>query len=291
MASNRSIDPARPSEQYRRPEECDEPSALLILSNNEKRIDLFSTAGLQRTDKMSPASIEAYMNGFYGYGSWKHPLWFIGMEEGGCPKLKDFEKRVNVWTQRGGRELEDARSYHKAIREDRWFRKGARLQPTLQPTWGKLIRVYLSLHQQPTDTESVRQFQINHFGNSESAFASLELFPLPSVDRHSWIYSPIKDLPYLASKEQYKSFMYPKRAKVLRQRIRLHQPKHVVCYGKDYYAEWEGLVENTLVATRLDKVFETKLDKTVVLVTPHPVWRAAPQDYWCEVGKLLKERS
>ena len=43
MASNRSIDPARPFEQYRRLEKCDEPGAALMLSSNKKRTDPFST--------------------------------------------------------------------------------------------------------------------------------------------------------------------------------------------------------------------------------------------------------
>jgi hypothetical protein len=41
MASNRSIDPARPFEQYRTPEKCDEPGAPLTPSNNKKRPDPF----------------------------------------------------------------------------------------------------------------------------------------------------------------------------------------------------------------------------------------------------------
>jgi hypothetical protein len=43
MASNRSIDPARPFEQYRELEKRDEPGAPLMLSNNKKRTDPFLT--------------------------------------------------------------------------------------------------------------------------------------------------------------------------------------------------------------------------------------------------------
>ena len=42
IASTRSIDPARRFEQYRRPEQCDEPRAPLMLSNNTKRTDPLS---------------------------------------------------------------------------------------------------------------------------------------------------------------------------------------------------------------------------------------------------------
>jgi len=227
------------------------------------------------------------MNGFYGYGSWKHPLWFIGMEEGGCDSLNEFNRRVEVWIQQGRKELEDARSYHEAIGVDTWFRNGARLQQT----WGKLIRVYLSLHQQPTDRESVRRFQMECFGNQERGFTLLELFPLPSVDAKRWFYSSITELPELASRDKYTSVMYPKRADEFRRRIRLHQPKQVVCYGLTYRSKWEGLVEQTLEQSALEDVLETKVSNTLVLVMPHPVSHGRTQAYWSEVGKYLKCRS
>ena len=32
---------------------------------------------------MDAATIEAYVNRFYGYGTWDAPIWFVGTEEGG----------------------------------------------------------------------------------------------------------------------------------------------------------------------------------------------------------------
>jgi hypothetical protein len=47
MASNRSIDAARPFEQYRGPEKCDEPAAPVTLSHNKKRTDPFSNKSIR----------------------------------------------------------------------------------------------------------------------------------------------------------------------------------------------------------------------------------------------------
>jgi hypothetical protein len=238
---------------------------------------------------MDPASIRAYMTGFYGYGSWNQPTWFIGMEEGGCDTLDEFYRRVEAWSQRGQKELEDAPSYHEAIGVNQWFRPGARLQKT----WEQLIRVYLSLYQRPADKDSVKRFQIENFGHQEAeGFATVELFPLPkpSIDA-KWFYSSIAELPELASREAYTSFMYPKRVEKLRQQIRVYKPKHVICYGLAYRPKWEELVGQRLENTQLQDVSATKVDNTVVLLMPHPVSHGKTQDYWREVGKLLKDRS
>ncbi len=39
---------------------------------------------------LDDALLEAYMDGFYGYGNLAGPYWFIGMEEGGGDSLDRF---------------------------------------------------------------------------------------------------------------------------------------------------------------------------------------------------------
>jgi hypothetical protein len=229
--------------------------------------------------------IEKYMSSFFGYGSWNQPTWFIGMEEGGCASLDEFNRRVDAWVQRGCKELEDARSYHEAIGVDQWFRKGAHLQST----WEKLIRIYLALHEQPTDKESVRRFQIGEFGNQERGFPVVELFPLPSATAQSWIYSSI-ELPYLTSREVYQSAVEPKRTQTLRERIHRYRPKHVVCYGLSYRSWWGQLAGQCFGKSALNDVYEARTDNTLFLAVPHPVAHGKTQNYWSEIGKYLKGR-
>ena len=224
------------------------------------------------------------MNGFFGYGSWNQPTWFIGMEEGGCAALDEFNRRVDAWVQRGCKELEDARSYHAAIGVNQWFTKGARMQST----WEKLIRIYLALHEQCTDKESVRRFQIEDFGNQESGFPVVELFPVPSVNARSWIYSSI-ELPYLTSREVYQSVVGPRRSQALRERIQRYRPRHVICYGSTYRSRWESLIGQPLKRTPLNDVFETRIETALFMVVPHPISHGRTQAYWTEIGKYLRD--
>jgi hypothetical protein len=56
-----------------------------------------------------------FMNAFYGYGNYKAPYWFIGMEEGGGDSFEEVTKRLSVWDRRGRRELEDAAEYFEEV--------------------------------------------------------------------------------------------------------------------------------------------------------------------------------
>lgn len=49
----------------------------------------------------------AYMDGFYGYGNYQAPYWFVGMEEGGGDSSADVSSRLKIWNERGRQELED----------------------------------------------------------------------------------------------------------------------------------------------------------------------------------------
>ncbi len=41
--------------------------------------------------------LNAYMTGFYGYGSPSAPFWFIGIEEGGGASLHEVERQIRCW--------------------------------------------------------------------------------------------------------------------------------------------------------------------------------------------------
>lgn len=84
--------------------------------------------------------IQEFIYGFYGYGTYSEPFWFVGMEEGGSGALEDVQQRLTAWDARGRHELEDVASYHRAIGITRFWDEPVRLQST----WSGLIRVLLT---------------------------------------------------------------------------------------------------------------------------------------------------
>lgn len=234
---------------------------------------------------MQISVLEKYINNFYGYGSWDHDFWFIGMEEGGGNSLEDLEKRILTWEKRGGHGLEDARPYHLELGITQWYGDKAKLQKT----WEKIIRVYLAYKNSPTDKNSIRQYQTEHFGcrDSNNGFASLELFSLPSQSTTHWIYNSIEGLPYLINRQVYKYYLYPKRADTLRHNILSYKPKFIVIYGINYLPEWEGIIQKPFKTCDLKDALMSRLGNTQIFLVPHAVAHGYTNDYWTGIGKHL----
>jgi hypothetical protein len=82
-----------------------------------------------------------YAHRFYGYGTWRAKVWFVGMEEGGGASADEVRIRLVAWNARGSRELEGLPDFHPACGIDCWHGEKARTQAT----WRQLISWYLSL--------------------------------------------------------------------------------------------------------------------------------------------------
>ncbi len=228
--------------------------------------------------------LQSYVDRFYGYGAWEAPLWFIGMEEGGCGTLDEVERRLRNWETRGCMDLEDCCEYHIAMGVEHFFGPKGRLQHT----WGKLVRIFLSYVDRPCDTDSVRRFQAQYFGSRSCGFASLEFLPLPSPSISDWIYSEIKGVPYLASREKYKEEVVPRRGKELCRRIAFHKPKCVVIYGISYRNEWENILGKKFDRSDITDIMEAQFEESRIVLVAHPVSRGRTRLYWSGIGQYLK---
>jgi len=58
--------------------------------------------------------LEKRIDTFYGYGNYEGKYWFIGMEEAGGD-FQDIENKIDTWSARGSREIDDVAEYHIAM--------------------------------------------------------------------------------------------------------------------------------------------------------------------------------
>ena len=65
--------------------------------------------------------IDEFINKFYGYGNLNSDLWFVGMEEGGGNSFEEINTRLNIWSDRGKKTVEDLVDYHFKIGIDQFF--------------------------------------------------------------------------------------------------------------------------------------------------------------------------
>src|SRR5689334_2433538 len=94
--------------------------------------------------KLDDALLSEYAEGFFGYGTYAAPYWFIGIEEGGATEIADVEGRLSIWNTTRS-EVWDIVPHHEAIGGSYWFSG----RPPLQRTWNKLIRTLLSAKRDP----------------------------------------------------------------------------------------------------------------------------------------------
>jgi len=175
-------------------------------------------------------SLPDYCKRFFGYGSWKAPIWFIGMEEGGCSCQGTIGLRLRYWWLRGTKSLENAPEFFRLIGQGCWFCDHAKLQPT----WKQLIRIQLVFNRQEANDNAILSFQKEHWGKRErdrrrmSCF--VELYPLP---------------PSAKKPRYYDNWCAPIRVKALKRSIRTNSPKAVVFCGMKYLDHWREIVGDT----------------------------------------------
>jgi hypothetical protein len=225
--------------------------------------------------------LEAFINGFYGFGNYQAPYWFIGMEEGGKATFKDIVKQLKIWDEWGRKELLDVVEYAHEIS----FTQRYSDNPRLQPTWRNLIRVFLTAEGRPADNETMRQYQKNVWGTKEGDTCLMELMPLPSPDTASWLYGEISTLPYLTNRETYLEYVVGSRIAHLQDKIMRYQPKAVVCYGASYDSYWKRIAGVDAWKISSEGVRYEANKSTLFIATKHPT--RSTNEHFHNVGKLI----
>src|ERR1051325_12214967 len=155
-----------------------------------------------------------YMNRFYGYGDWKAPYWFIGIEEKDCGE--PIEERLTRWQARNCHDLEDFGEFHAGTTHCQFIGGEAKYQGT----WGPVSKLFLSFKGVDWTLNDVLQFQGKKFARRNQETAALDLFPLPAVSSGAWPYrGRFPEVSCTRSRTLYTHTVYARRARKLRQQI------------------------------------------------------------------------
>lgn len=231
--------------------------------------------------------LSAYMNGFYGYGDYAGKYWLVGMEEGGGGFVEDVQRRLAIWTNRGARELEDLAEYHFDLGERRYFEQPIKSQST----WNKLIRIILSAKGENPSFEAVKTHQGAQLGRITGETCLLELLPLPSPSTGHWLYAQYSSLPQLSTREQYRNYTAPIRAKALRERVEKYRPQWVIFYSfNGWYLRWWQVIAGAslqFISQEGLSYYAAENGSTRFFVVKHPAAHGITPDYYHQIGKLL----
>jgi len=234
-------------------------------------------------NKLDDRLLQDFIDGFYGYGNYLAPYWFIGMEEGGGNSIEEINNRLQTWKQRGHREVEDVADYHREFGISKYWES----RPPLEATWSKIIRILLAAKGIDPSTEDVRAYQRDHLGREGKETCLLELLPLPSPSTNHWLYAEGSHIPTLADRQSYRDWLIPIRIKGLKERIQKYVPPYVIFYGKTYLEHWQVITNIPLQRNEALDIYKAKTDGTIYVVTNHPVATGVTNAYFHAVGKLL----
>jgi hypothetical protein len=227
--------------------------------------------------------LKEYADKFYGFGTWKAKIWFIGIEEAGGWSEGDVQSRLDAWRIQKP-DLADAPAFYPACGQHGWH--GDHGKP--QATWTQLIRMLLVARGIPDTPEEILRYQREKFGKSNGRECLAELFPLPSPSITVWHYNEWSDLPQLQSRTRYQSYFMLVRAARLQQRIKQNRPKVVVFYGSSLHRIWAMVARGEWSQAINGSLMGMGRDGISFYVTRHP--RAETDEYFREVGRFLRNR-
>ncbi len=203
---------------------------------------------------------DALANGWFGYGNWNAPYWFVGMEPGG----EEGESNFARWAQLGRGELLDIVAHHESHPLD-WFSDAS----ATQSTWAKLIWLLLAFKGLDPSRAATLDYQRKRLGrvHDETALLELSAFAAPHAQ---------SDVPRNRNREQ--------RIEIIRQRLHDRRPHFVVFYStKPAYAKaWSQIAEASLCEGK-----PVMIGGTAFLMSYHPQYKRG-KAYWIELGQRLR---
>jgi hypothetical protein len=178
---------------------------------------------------------------FWGYGSLKSPVWFVGMEEGLGFNTSEEQLDARFFAT-DGKTTVDMRRDMMQVRD---HIECVMNSPRIQPTWKYPIALCLYLKNQKFPLkEEIRNYQEFVLGdNKREQNAVIELMPLPSNKAHesAWIYGKY-GISGLNSRKEYLAMHKSKRVKELRSLIKTYSPKLVIFHSLGYLSDWVQIV-------------------------------------------------
>jgi len=237
--------------------------------------------------ELNDATIKAWISGRIGYGRLDAPFWLLGREE----LTADFNVEVPI--RLNGPALDDLHAAHERLPQGaKWFGD----DPSLQPTWHKLVVALLLAQGKPADEAAVRDYQAKQLGRSEGETLLMSFYPLPAMGvKGFWPYSATETLPYLGTRTDYESEVWLSRASQLQRLLREHKPKWILAYSKPLWpkfkrifgtAQWSPIPMGP--ATWGEYAFAGE-QRTLVTLAPDPTTQgsASKMANWTALGEFV----
>jgi hypothetical protein len=223
--------------------------------------------------------LRAFMQGFYGYGTYSAPFWLIGIEEGGGASCDEIERRLAAWEAHGRPAVDDLATFHEAA-------KIAIDTASPQSTWGPLIQLVLTATNSPATPAVILEYQRTFLGRRGGETCLLELLPLPKRNARDWRYDLWTDLPELRNRAQYERSSIPHRSDSIIRALNENRPRVALFYGRRKFwrqrLKLSGSFENPMYDS-------ATIGPTTLILTDHPAaWSNDATLRFTQIGESLR---
>lgn len=262
-------------------------------------------------------TLKHWIDNFYGYGSWRAPVWFVGYEEGGGDVPEEVAERINYFLQttssKSDEGLCDIRELyrHRTVTWQAPNSRGItnhydyRFGPNaVQNSVWKNLTAFMHgyLNEKPPDFLEYQQhvFALSNEGREASIF----LYPLPSPHNHGWYYSwlDIPSMSFLKSRPTYEAHVYQHRMKRILTNVGTHRPELVLMYGMNNINALKNTIQEFFpdvkfkqiksIKRRIPQHHRAEINGTTLLITTQiPALRHNRPETgfdWEEMGKRVK---
>ncbi|WP_433971024.1 hypothetical protein [Tunturiibacter lichenicola] len=167
------------------------------------------------------------------------------------------------------RELCDCKAFHDEIGEEKWHR-GLLGKPRLQRTWRPLMLLLKTLLNEPAGRDDLRAYQRDSWGRQNGGETCvIDLSGLAA-----------KTLQMPIDRKQFRN----ERIGVICDKLREHQPRLVVMYGKGEKQCWQQIA-----AAGLEPEQPYTVGSTIFVMTTHPNTHGRTDADWMGLGERLRK--
>jgi hypothetical protein len=205
------------------------------------------------------------MEHFYGYGSWKAPIWFIAYEDGGGDLPEEVAEKFDYFSAKyPSPDQATLCNIHEVYRHLTFRGEGPRAEmfktlyeyrfghdAILHGVWKNLI-AFTHGYRNETLPELLTYQKDSLASMQHPREALIQLYPLPSPHNHAWYYSWL-DLPqcgFLKSRAQYEKYAYPSRIDTILRQIQAYKPEVVLMYGMNNINALKSSVQGSFHAAK-----------------------------------------
>lgn len=264
--------------------------------------------------------LQHWIDHFYGYGSWKARIWFVGYEEGGGELPEEVAEKVNYFAHQHaptkGESLCDIRELSRQVAV-RWEGPKAGLfanryeyrfgtNAVQHGVWKNLIAFVHGYNNQelPDLLAYQKKTFVSPLAQNE---AWIQLYPLPSPHNHAWYYSwlDFPQLGFLKSRTLYQEHVYQQRIQRILSNINANKPEVVLMYGMDNINSLKKSVQEFFEGVKFKMIKATKLQipqhhrsdlngTTLLITTQIPALRHNRVETgfdWFEFGRKVKSET